>query len=44
MQENPCGLENIWLEGDFVAKGVAVLLIVMSVASWYVMLLKGLQL
>lgn len=44
MQANPYGLENLWLQGDFIAKGIAVLLILMSIASWYVMLTKGLQL
>jgi biopolymer transport protein ExbB len=43
MQASPYGLESLWQQGDFVIKGVAVLLIAMSIASWYVMLTKALQ-
>jgi len=43
MEVNPYGLHSLWAQGDFVTKSVAVLLIVMSVASWYVMLTKGVQ-
>jgi biopolymer transport protein ExbB len=43
MQANPYGLESLWLQGDFVIKGVAILLLAMSIASWYVILTKGLQ-
>lgn len=43
MQTNPYGLESLWLQGDFVTKGVAVLLLMMSIASWYVILTKTLQ-
>jgi biopolymer transport protein ExbB len=43
MQANPYGLESLWLQGDFVTKGVAVLLVAMSIASWYVILTKALQ-
>lgn len=43
MQANPYGLEALWQEGDFVIKGVAVLLIAMSIASWYVILTKSVQ-
>ena len=43
MQANPYGLESLWLQGDFVTKGVAVLLIGMSIASWYVILTKAIQ-
>jgi biopolymer transport protein ExbB len=43
MQANPYGLETLWQEGDFVIKGVAILLIAMSIASWYVILTKVLQ-
>lgn len=43
MQANPYGLENLWLQGDFITKGVAMLLVAMSIASWYVILTKGLQ-
>jgi len=43
MQASPYGLESLWLQGDFVTKGVAVLLLAMSIASWYVILTKALQ-
>lgn len=41
---NPYGLANLWATGDFVNKGVAVLLLIMSIASWYVIITKSLQL
>ncbi|CAH1387573.1 MotA/TolQ/ExbB proton channel family protein [Candidatus Nitrotoga sp. M5] len=44
MQANPYGLESLWIEGDLITKGVAVLLIVMSIASWYVIVTKAFQL
>ncbi|HJV51841.1 MAG TPA: MotA/TolQ/ExbB proton channel family protein, partial [Noviherbaspirillum sp.] len=36
MQASPYGLETLWMQGDFVTKGVAILLVSMSIASWYV--------
>jgi biopolymer transport protein ExbB len=44
MEANPYGLESLWLQGDMVTKGVAVLLVLMSIASWYVIVTKALQL
>ncbi len=44
MQSSPYGLETLWTQGDFVTKGVAFLLIAMSIASWYVIATKALQL
>lgn len=44
MQSSPYGLETLWTQGDFVTKGVAILLISMSIASWYVIVTKALQL
>lgn len=41
---NPYGLGNLWAQGDFVNKGVAVLLLIMSIASWYVIITKAIQL
>src|SRR5215471_6019432 len=38
--DNPYGLQALWQTGDMVAKSVLVLLIIMSLASWYVMLTK----
>lgn len=40
---NPYGLANLWAQGDIVNKGVAVLLLLMSIASWFVMITKALQ-
>jgi len=37
------GLVNVWMQGDWVTRGVALLLLGMSVASWIVILLKGLD-
>jgi biopolymer transport protein ExbB len=43
MTPNPYGLMNLWQQGDFITKIVALLLLSMSVLSWYVIILKGLQ-
>jgi biopolymer transport protein ExbB len=37
------GLMNVWTQGDFVTKAVAVLLIAMSLASWMVIIIKTLD-
>jgi len=44
MHATPYGLETLWTQGDFVTKSVAVLLVSMSMSSWYVMIAKTLQL
>ncbi|MCA1325240.1 MotA/TolQ/ExbB proton channel family protein [Herbaspirillum sp. alder98] len=44
MEVSPYGLESLWAQGDFVTKGVAVLLLAMSIASWYVIITKAFQL
>ncbi|WP_337879344.1 MotA/TolQ/ExbB proton channel family protein [Rheinheimera sp.] len=44
MQENPYGIAALWAQGDFVIKTVAVLLLLMSVASWTVIVLRALNL
>ena len=38
MEVSPYGLESLWVQGDIITKGVAVLLVAMSIASWYVIL------
>jgi biopolymer transport protein ExbB len=38
--DNPYGLNALWAQGDFVAKGVLVLLVLMSMGSWYIMITK----
>ena len=38
--ENPYGLEAMWKQGDFVSKGTLIILIIMSMGSWYIMIVK----
>ncbi|MEN3296462.1 MAG: biopolymer transport protein ExbB [Burkholderiales bacterium] len=38
--DNPYGLEALWKGGDFVARGTLIILIVMSMGSWYVIVTK----
>jgi biopolymer transport protein ExbB len=42
--ESQFGLVNVWSQGDIVTKGVAILLLVMSLASWMVIIVKALDL
>lgn len=42
--ESQFGLMNLWNQGDLVMKGVAILLLVMSLASWMVIIVKALDL
>ena len=44
MEVSPYGLASLWAQGDFVTKGVAILLLSMSIASWYVIVTKAFQL
>ena len=39
-EENPYGLSALWNQGDFVAKGTLLILIIMSMGSWYVIFTK----
>ena len=39
--ESQFGIANLWAQGDWVTRGVAVLLLLMSLASWIVILLKA---
>lgn len=41
--DNPYGLEALWTQSDAVAKGVLVILAVMSMGSWYVIVTKLLE-
>lgn len=41
--ENPYGLESLWKTSDAIAKTVLLLLLVMSVGSWYIMVVKVLE-
>jgi len=38
--ENPYGLDALWAGGDFVARGTLIILVIMSVSTWYVMITK----
>ncbi len=38
--ENPYGLDALWAQGDIVARGTLVTLVVMSVATWYILVTK----
>jgi biopolymer transport protein ExbB len=37
------GLAHVWAQGDFVTRGIAITLVVMSVLSWTVIVVKGLN-
>ena len=41
--DNPYGLEALWKTSDAVAKTVLLLLLIMSVGSWYIMIVKVLE-
>nr|MDP2192190.1 MotA/TolQ/ExbB proton channel family protein [Rhodoferax sp.] len=41
--ENPYGLESLWKTSDAIAKTVLLLLLIMSVGSWYIMIVKVLE-
>ena len=38
--DNPYGLEALWRQGDFVSKGTLIILVLMSMGSWYIMFVK----
>ena len=37
---NPYGLDALWSQGDFVARGTLIIMIIMSMGSWYVIFTK----
>ncbi len=37
---NPYGLEALWTQGDFVARGILVILVIMSMGSWFILLTR----
>ncbi len=37
---NPYGLEALWRQGDFVAKGTLIIMIIMSMGTWYIIFTK----
>lgn len=39
-EHNPYGLKALWEEGDFVSKGTLLVLVIMSMGSWYILITK----
>jgi biopolymer transport protein ExbB len=40
MVDNPYGLSALWAQGDFVARGTLIILVFMSMGSWYILVTK----
>jgi biopolymer transport protein ExbB len=38
--ENPYDLKHLWSQGDVVARGTLIILVIMSAASWYILVTK----
>ena len=38
--DNPYGLDALWKGGDFVSKGTLIILVIMSLGTWYIMFTK----
>ncbi|HJV70770.1 MotA/TolQ/ExbB proton channel family protein [Ideonella sp.] len=38
--DNPYGLEALWTQGDFVARGTLIIMVIMSMGSWYIIFTK----
>jgi biopolymer transport protein ExbB len=38
--DNPYGLEAMWRDGDFITKGTAIIMVIMSMGSWYIIFTK----
>ena len=38
--ENPYGLKALWSQGDFIARGTLIILLIMSGGSWYSLIVK----
>jgi biopolymer transport protein ExbB len=41
--DNPYGLDSLWRQGDYVARGTLIVLLIMSIGSWYIIVSKLLQ-
>ena len=41
--ENPYGMGALWRQGDFVAKGTLIILMIMSIGSWYIGVVKVIE-
>ncbi len=38
--DNPYGLKALWTQGDYVARGTLVIMVIMSMGSWYIIFTK----
>ncbi|CAD5374624.1 Biopolymer transport protein ExbB [Rubrivivax sp. A210] len=38
--DNPYGLKALWTQGDFVARGTLIIMVIMSMGSWYIIFTK----
>jgi biopolymer transport protein ExbB len=38
--DNPYGLSALWAQGDFVSRGTLIILVIMSMGSWYILITK----
>ena len=38
--DNPYGLSALWAQGDFVARGTLIVMVIMSMGSWYIIFTK----
>ncbi len=38
--DNPYGISALWQQGDFITKGVLGILVIMSMGSWYILIVK----
>lgn len=41
--ENPYGLKAMWNDGGFIARGTLIILVLMSISSWYVIVTKAID-
>ena len=42
--ESPYGIASVWTQGDLVIKGIAITLLIMSIISWWVIIIRALGL
>lgn len=38
--DNPYGLGALWAQGDIVARGTLIIMVIMSLATWYILVMK----
>jgi biopolymer transport protein ExbB len=41
IMNSPYGIESVWMQGDTVIKSIAIILLVMSIISWWVILIRA---